>query len=231
MENSSSPSSPTLAQKLREKVLDVGGYLIPLFQSVPFSYAGLMSAPFIFYLVGLIATAPVALPVFVFALVLGGFPLELATSAIGFLLLVYSVLYLRMNKMRGLVTDGPYKFIRHPQYLGVLLLTLSLTTRSVWIITHTFEISYYTGQMAIIIWYTTLVAYVLLALAEEQYLISNYSEEYTDYLQTSGFFIPYLITKRRLLDIILSIILLFLLMHGTLLLYENVWDRPFGSFS
>ncbi|MGY5854182.1 MAG: isoprenylcysteine carboxylmethyltransferase family protein, partial [Candidatus Thorarchaeota archaeon] len=151
--------------------------------------------------------------------VFGGFPLELVISVIGFFLLIYSVVYLRLNKKHRLVTDGPYKFIRHPQYLGVLLLTLSFTTRSVWLITHTDGVGYFTGQVTILFWYVTLAAYVVLAIAEEQYLISNHSERYTDYLRTSNFFIPFLVTRRRSVDVILSIILLLLLLHGTILLY------------
>ncbi len=216
MENS---SSPTFIQRLKTRVLDVVGYLVPLFQSIPFVYAGLMSAPFILYLLGLVVTSPITLPAFVLALVFGGFPLEFVISVIGFFLLIYSVVYLRLNKKHSLVTDGPYKFIRHPQYLGVLLLTLSLTTRSVWIITHTDGWGFFTGQVTILLWYATLAAYVFLAIAEEQYLISNHNEIYTDYLRTSNFFIPFLVTRRRLVDVTLSIILLLLLLHGTILLY------------
>ncbi|MGY5875712.1 MAG: hypothetical protein RTU30_08200, partial [Candidatus Thorarchaeota archaeon] len=80
-------SSPTLIQRIRTRVLDVLGYLVPLFQSIPFVYAGFMSAPFVLYLLGLIVTSPIALPAFVFALVFGGFPLELVISVIGFFLL------------------------------------------------------------------------------------------------------------------------------------------------
>ena len=224
-------SSPTLIQRLRTRVLDVVGYLVPLFQSIPFGYAGLMSAPFVLYLLGLVVTSPIALPAFVFALVFGGFPLELVISVIGFFLLLYSIVYLRLNKKHSLVTDGPYKFIRHPQYLGALLLTLSLTTRSVWIITHTFGMGYFTGQVTILVWYVTLAAYAFLAIAEEQYLIINHHEKYTDYLQTSGFFIPFLVTKRRLVDVVLSVILLLLLLHGTILLYEDAIGWPIGWFN
>ncbi len=216
-------TSPAPKQKLTKKLLDGMGYLVPLFQSIPFGgYALGMSAPFLLYLLGIATTAPVTLvglPIFLVSLIFGGFPLELVISVIGFSLLIFSILYLRLNREIPPVTKGPYRFIRHPQYLGVVMFTLSLTTKSVWLITHTFVLGYFTAEMAIAIWYAELFAYVFLAIAEEQYLLKHRPEEYAAYIQESAFFVPFPVTGKRRFNVILSIVVLALLLHGTILLY------------
>lgn len=227
-------TSPTLRHKMTEKLLDGIGYLVPLFQSIPYGYLLGMSAPFLLYLLGIVITAPVTLvglPLFLVSLIFGGFPVELAISVIGFSLLLYSIVHLRLNKEGTPVIEGPYRFIRHPQYLGVLLFTLSLTTRSVWLIAHTFGLGYFTAEMAMAIWYAELFAYVFLAIAEEQYLLNHHPERYTAYMQESAFFIPFLVTRQRWVNVILSVVVLSLLLHGTILLYQSTWGLPFQLFS
>jgi protein-S-isoprenylcysteine O-methyltransferase Ste14 len=227
-------TSLTPRHKMTERLLDGMGYLVPLFQSIPYGYLLGMSTPFILYLLGIVITAPVTLvglPGFLVHLIFGGFPLELAISMIGFFLLVSSIVYLKLNKARSPVTEGPYRFIRHPQYLGVLMFTLSLTTRSVWLTTHTFGLSYFTAEMAIAIWYAEMFAYVFLAVAEEQHLLKHHPEKYAVYMQKSAFLIPFPGAKRRWVHVILSLIVLALLLHGTILLYQNTWGLPFQLLS
>ncbi len=192
-------TSPTLRQRIPKRFLDGTGYIVPLFQSIPFGYAGLMVMPFLVFLVGIATTAPVgllALPFFLIYLILGGFLLEVILALFGFSLWTYSIAYLRTNRELGLVRMGPYRFVRHPQYLGVLLFTLTLTTRSIWIGTLPYAKSYWSGGVTISVWYAELLAYVLLAVAEEQYLLRTQNEKYAEYMQRTGFLRPSPVKER-----------------------------------
>lgn len=48
-------------------------------------------------------------------------------TVVGFLFAVCSVVYLRIHGKDGLVKTGPYRYVRHPQYFGILLMTIGLT--------------------------------------------------------------------------------------------------------
>jgi protein-S-isoprenylcysteine O-methyltransferase Ste14 len=100
--------------------------------------------------------------------------LEKAVAIIGLGLFVYSILYLKRKKKRGMVTSGPYKFIRHPQYLGMILVMLASTSWSVWILTNTFGVGFLTPNQTIGVWFLALLTYILLAYIEEQALIRQF---------------------------------------------------------
>jgi hypothetical protein len=85
--------------------------------------------------------------------------------------------------------------------------------------------------MAIAIWYAEMFAYVFLAVAEEQHLLKHHPEKYAVYMQKSAFLIPFPGAKRRWVHVILSLIVLALLLHGTILLYQNTWGLPFQLLS
>jgi len=73
-----------------------------------------MTMPLASYLVMMFANLPTSLPQ---ALVSFFTPLHLpekALAIVGLLLLVYAVIYLRLKKGAGLMTSGPYRWMRHP---------------------------------------------------------------------------------------------------------------------
>ncbi|TFG08777.1 hypothetical protein EU538_06475 [Candidatus Thorarchaeota archaeon] len=206
---------PTFRQKLTKRLLDGMGCLVPLFQSIPYGYWGLMSAPFILFLVGIVAPFPsglVQLP-WRLSIIVATTPLAL----IGFVFLIYSVGYFLLYKNEGLVTKGPYRFIRHPQYLGVLLFTIPLTLESMRLYA-TDGPSYFTRQAMVFIWYLQLLAYVVLAVAEEQYILRTHGKDYAEYIQRTGFLFPCPIRGVRWFDIGFSITLLVVVMNVSLLL-------------
>jgi len=143
--------------------------------------------------------------------------LERVFIIVGFFLLVYSVAYLRMKRNEGVVTSGPYGLIRHPQYLGMILSTLGLTSWSVWILNNTFGVGFLSASQTIVVWFIELFAYVLLALVEELFLSRNYREIFDKYKSQVPFLIPFLKTDRKDLDVLFSIlippILLFVLIN------------------
>jgi len=124
-------------ERIRSGFLKVAGYLVPFVQSLPplGVWTGLMTLPFASYLIMMFANLPVNLPrafseFFLWFLVPFLIP-EKAFVITGLLILVYSVAYLRIKKKKGLITSGPYRLVRQPQYLGMILSTLGFTSWSI----------------------------------------------------------------------------------------------------
>ena len=111
------------------------------------------------------------------------------------------------QKKEGLITSGPYRLVRHPQYLGMILSTLGFTSWSVWILNNTFGIGFLNATQTIGVWFIELFAYILLAYVEEHYLFRNYGESFENYKIQVPFFIPFLRTNRKDLDILVSILI------------------------
>jgi len=206
---------------MRSGVLRFAGYLVPLVQSLPAlgSWVGLMTSPFVTYLTVFFTNLPVSL-VDVLSAFFAPFPilvLERVFIIVGFFLLVYSVAHLRMKRNEGVVTSGPYRLVRHPQYLGMILSTLGLTSWSVWILNNTFGVGFLSPSQTIGVWFIELFAYILLALVEELFLSRNYRENFDKYKSQVPFLIPFLKTDRKDLDVLFSIlippILLFVLIN------------------
>jgi protein-S-isoprenylcysteine O-methyltransferase Ste14 len=207
--------------RIRSGVLRFAGYLVPLVQSLPAlgPWVGLMTLPFVAYLVAFFTNIPVSL-VDVFSAFFAPFPLlilERVFVIIGFFLLIYSIAYLGMKRNEGIVTSGPYRVVRHPQYLGMILSTLGLTSWSVWILNNTFGIGFLSASQTIGVWFIELFAYILLALVEELFLSRNYGEIFNDYKSQVPFLIPFFKTCRKGLNLLVSILtpstLLFILIY------------------
>jgi len=197
------------------------GYLVPLVQSVPSIgvYAGLMTVPFATYLILFFANLPDS---FISVLEFFFWPrpffvLERVFIVVGLFLLVYSVAYLRIKRKEGLVTSGPYRLTRHPQYLGMILSTLGFTSWSVWILNNTFGIGFLNPSQTIGVWFIELFAYILLSHIEELFLSRGYGESFEKYKSQVAFLIPFLKTNKKYLEVLVSIlvppVLLFVLFN------------------
>jgi len=207
--------------RMRSWLLRFAGYFIPFVQSLPAlgGWVGLMTLPFATYLIMFFMNLPVSL-VDVLSAFFAPFPIlipERAFIIVGLFLLVYSVAYLRIKRKVGLVTSGPYRLIRHPQYLGMILATLGLTSWSVWILNNTFGIGFLSPSQTIGVWVIELFAYILLAHIEELFLSRNYGETFENYKSQVPLLIPLFKTNRKDLDVLVSVlippILLFVLIN------------------
>ena len=205
------------AERIRSGFLKIAGYLIPLVQSIP-AWTGLMTLPFAGYLIMIFANLPVNLPKALFDFFVPFPILEKACIIIGFLILVYSAAYLITKRNGGLVTSGPYGLVRHPQYLGIILLTLGFTSWSVWILNNTFGIGFLNPSQTIGVWVIELLAYILLAYIEEQHLSRNYGESFENFKSQVPFLLPFLKTNREGLDILFSILIPAFLLFGLLVI-------------
>ncbi len=86
----------------------------------------------------------------------------------------------RVYKSQGnLVTDGVYKYVRHPQYTGIFIITLG------------FMIQWPT-LTTLILWPFVIAMYVRLAKQEEQDVLQEFPQEYREYMQRTPMFFPLL---------------------------------------
>ena len=197
--------------RMRSWFLRFAGYFVPFVQSLPAlgGWVGLMTLPFATYLIMFFMNLPVSL-VDVLSAFFAPFPIlipERAFIIIGLFLLVYSVAYLRIKRKVGLVTSGPYRLIKHPQYLGMILTTLGLTSWSVWILNNTFGVGFLSPSQTICVWFIELLAYIFLAHVEELFLSRNYGKIFSDYRSQVPFLIPFLKTNRKDLDVLVSVLI------------------------
>ncbi len=112
--------------------------------------------------------------------ILGHLPARVGTLISIAGILIVALGWAKIHKADGLVTDGIYKFVRHPQYAGIFLFTLG------WII-------HWPSVITLILWPILNVSYVWLAIQEEKELLEIYREEYVEYAKKTKRFIPYLL--------------------------------------
>ncbi len=211
----------SLIEKVKTLFMKTAGYLVLFVQSVPI-WTGLMTLPFAGYIIVILSNIPINLPKAFseFILFLFYFPFlipEKIFLVIGAILLVYSIAYLHFNKRDGLVTTGPYHLVRHPQYLGMILITLGATGWSIWILNNTFGVGFLNSTQTVFVWFIELLAYILLSHIEEIDLLKKFGEDFATYKKQVPLFIPFLNTQRKELDLLISIaiptILLFIMLQ------------------
>ncbi|MCZ7385739.1 MAG: isoprenylcysteine carboxylmethyltransferase family protein [Candidatus Methanoperedens sp.] len=101
------------------------------------------------------------------------------SSAVIFLgLFLMSTGWSRIHASNGeLVTDGIYKYVRHPQYLGLIILTIGLLIQWPTIIT-------------LAMWPVLVLMYYRLAKREEREAIEAFGERYEEYKKQTPMFLP-----------------------------------------
>ena len=217
---------PTGAEKLKAFFLEITGWIIPLVVSAPslFIWVGLMTMPLILYL-GImfrsffdpsITVKCCQGPYFLTALdvmLLGGpyWP-DKVFSILGVLIMVYSTVHLNRNRKNGLVTSGPYRIVRNPQYFGAILFIINMTSRSYKEVLG--DVGWIGPKGTLLIWLGTLIAYILLALVEEAHLSRVFGAEYKAYKSKTAFLIPFAVSRRKSLEIFISIVVPLALLWG-----------------
>ncbi len=84
-----------------------------------------------------------------------------------------------IKKRHELVTKGPFKFIRHPQYLCQVLVDIGGAMAT---------LSYIVAGFALI----EIPIYIMRALVEDKLLEKYFGDEFIRYKKKSGFFIPFI---------------------------------------
>ncbi|KON31958.1 hypothetical protein AC478_01700 [miscellaneous Crenarchaeota group-1 archaeon SG8-32-3] len=112
------------------------------------------------------------------------FPISTIIIVVGILLIVFGwrQIFKARSKSQGqLVTTGLYSHIRHPQYLGFLLLTLGMLLEWPTIFT-------------LLLWPVLTVVYYRLAKDEDKEIEAQFGEEFREYKRTVPAFLPRLRT-------------------------------------
>ena len=81
------------------------------------------------------------------------------------------------SKNKFLVTDGLYKYIRHPQYLGILIATLGMVV-------------YKFSPISFLLWAFLLLLYYRLARKEEKIMQNIYGAQYLEYKSEVPMLLP-----------------------------------------
>src|SRR5512134_2153519 len=93
--------------------------------------------------------------------------------------------YWRKEEGKGeLVTEGIYRYIRHPQYTGFMLVTLGML------------LDWATLPM-LVMWPIMAVLYYRLAKKEEGYMLEQFGKRYEEYRKMTGMFLPRLWAGRQ----------------------------------
>lgn len=212
------------AESRQSRASSIVAALLPFAQSIPplTAWGGLMTIPLVSYAALLFTSSPSQFFEAIYLAFFGGFVWEQIIAFLGLGILLYSVVHMRLAKKEGLITSGPYGFVRHPQYLGVVLFTLTLTTRSYWIGKNTFGVSWISPEFTVVIWFGTLFAYIALALIEELHLSKVFASEYEQYKKRTGFLFPFGNSRNRGLEIILSVLVPALILAAILFLSPSM---------
>lgn len=115
-----------------------------------------------------------------------GMYINIACGTVGIFLImngwynIYKKYWSRETGTGTLVETGIYKYIRHPQYTGLLLLSFGMMVE--W------------ATLPLLILYPVMVfMYVRLAKKEEQDMIEEFGIDYENYMEDTKMFIPHLI--------------------------------------
>jgi protein-S-isoprenylcysteine O-methyltransferase Ste14 len=107
-----------------------------------------------------------------------GMPIGLIITFIGLILVFAGWRSIYKSRQKEAVVDkGIYRYVRHPQYLGLILII------SGWLI-------HWPTIPTLIMWPILIVLYYRLARKEEKYLESQYGEKYLLYEKSVPMFIP-----------------------------------------
>ena len=131
--------------------------------------------PLVLFLLAPLVEVPKIAPGYFDAI--GHWPAAVGTfvSLVGLLLVALG--WQRIHQADDLVSDGIYRFVRHPQYTGLLLFTLG------WIL-------HWPSIITLALWPILVAAYVWLAKQEERQAEEEFGDAWHDYAARTKRFIP-----------------------------------------
>ena len=186
--------------KVRNKIISIstsiGSILIPFIQYVPCTaiWFGIMSVPLIAYLLFFFQNPRIIIYDINFLFRTYGIYLVL----FGLAIYLYSLTYQLFHR-KQLIQKGPYKIVRHPQYLAFIIMTFGMTLVAIQtspIINPIFS-SINPFILLFIIWIIEILSYIIIGKIEDFALKAKYGDEFLQYASQVSFMIPFLKLKRK----------------------------------
>ncbi|MFX0032924.1 MAG: methyltransferase family protein [Candidatus Hodarchaeota archaeon] len=186
------------SDKIKNKMISIttslSSIFIPIFQYVPVTavWFGIMSVPVIAYIFLVFRDPSILIYDIQFLLRTPGTYIAL----FGFTIFIYSFIF-QLTHRKQLINKGPYKIIRHPQYVAFIIMTFGMTLvafETTPMLNSPFLDAY---SMILIIWILEVLAYILLAKIEDFALKNKFGDEYVAYQNSVGFMIPRITLKKK----------------------------------
>ncbi|MFX0011505.1 MAG: methyltransferase family protein [Candidatus Hermodarchaeota archaeon] len=173
----------------------ISSFLVPIFQYVPCTaiWFGIMSVPLGSYLFLFFQYPSILIYDIQFLIRTPGFII----CIFGVGIYIYSLIY-QLTHRKQLLRGGPYKVVRHPQYVGFISITLGMTLVA-FQTSPIFGVNIYNLNPFLLIclfWIGQVFAYIFLAKIEEIALAKKFGAEFNDYKKSVGFMLPLIKLKR-----------------------------------
>lgn len=186
------------SNKIKNKIISIttslSSIFIPIFQYVPATavWFGIMSVPIVAYIFYFFQNPSILIYDLQFLLRTPGIYITL----FGFTIYTYSFIF-QLTHRKQLINKGPYKIIRHPQYVAFIIMTFGMTL----VVFQTTPISYFpildTYSVILIIWLIEVLAYIILAKIEDFALKYKFGDEFIEYKNSVGFMLPRIALKKK----------------------------------
>lgn len=164
----------------------IAGILTPMLWLLPAWYSAWFVIGFIFPFSTIWGGLWLPIPSLLFAQLI--WILEGLVFFAGMILFIHSLLEMTRSLSRGgsIVTSGPYRWVRHPQHLGIIVFLLPLALFNIG------RAVYWTGIRPGDILSWSLVSFMLIVVAdfEESTLVKRFGNEYSDYCKRTPFLLP-----------------------------------------
>jgi protein-S-isoprenylcysteine O-methyltransferase Ste14 len=125
-------------------------------------------------------------------------------ALIGIVVLAAGAVQLLLNRRRGigLIETGAYSIVRHPQFTGIIILTMGLTVMVLTLGGNSVEL---TG-----LWLLQILGYIGIARYEEVHLLKRFGESFQQYRQKVPFIFP-IKCPSRIPETVLTVVIAFLI--------------------
>jgi len=125
-------------------------------------------------------------------------------ALIGIVVLAAGAVQLLLNRRRriGLIETGAYSIVRHPQFAGIIILTMGLTVMVQTLGGNSVEL---TG-----LWLLQILGYIGIARYEEVHLLKRFGESFQRYRQKVPFIFP-IKCPSRIPETVFTVVIAFLI--------------------